>query len=223
MFAVSTFFLKILCNLDNVLIIMDKNYHHGDLSNALISAARQLILQKGPNAFSLREVAKLAGVSHTAPYRHFKDKEELLAAIAELGFRRLAEAMDNINNSVSDPELQFYQCGHAYVELAMESPEITQLMFGGYMKSHEQYPALGESASRAFNGLLRLIENGKQAGLYKDQDTQLLAMTLWSMVHGFSMLAIGKQMPEQWYASATLMQEMVNSVNNLLLHGMAKD
>ena len=171
-------------------------YHHGDLRNALVEAALVLIRQHGPNAVSLREVAKQAGVSHAAPYRHFADKHALLAAIAHDGFRRLGQAMADVAARHPDPRTQFIEAGRAYAELALKNPEIVQLMFGGYLDPSRCSEELREDADKAFQGLLKIIENGKAAGLLKKRNSQELALAAWSMAHGYAMLAIGGQLAE---------------------------
>ena len=111
-------------------------YHHGDLKNAIIKAAITLIKKKGAASISLREVSKKAGVSHAAPYRHFNNKNDLLAAIAQKGFNKLKKQISQAEHQhVNDPKKQLTEAGAAYVELAVNSPAITQLMFGGYVDS----------------------------------------------------------------------------------------
>ena len=171
-------------------------YHHGDLRNALIEAALVLIRKRGPNAVSFREVAKQAGVSHAAPYRHFEDKHALLAAIAHDGFRRLGQAMADVAARHADPRTQFIEAGRAYVDLAMQSPEIAQLMFGGYLDPKRCSDELREDADKAFKGLLKIIENGKASGLLKKRNSQELALAAWSMAHGYAMLVTGGQLAE---------------------------
>ncbi len=173
-----------------------ETYHHGNLHDTLIAAAIELIRDKGPNAFSLRELAKKAGVSHTAPYRHFKDKNALLSAIAETGFKTLTERTRNAAMQFDgDPKRQLIESGVAYVELALDNPEITQLMFGGFIDT-EKCPKenLDSEADNAFQGLVNLIESGKQSGVFRNEETELLALATWSMVHGLAMLITGGQL-----------------------------
>jgi AcrR family transcriptional regulator len=93
-----------------------KPYHHGDLRAALIESGTKLLRERGAAALSLREVAKAAGVSHAAPYRHFEDKAQLLAAIAAAGFERLRAAMQKAAaDHPEDPRSQLIAAGEAYV------------------------------------------------------------------------------------------------------------
>ena len=106
------------------------SYHHGDLRNALLEAGEQLLVERGAAALSLREVAKLAGVSHAAPYRHFRDKAALLQALAASGFERLQVDIKAAAARIAhDPELKLVEAGVAYVRLAVRNPALMQLMF----------------------------------------------------------------------------------------------
>jgi AcrR family transcriptional regulator len=195
-------------------------YHHGDLRNALLAAALVLLRQHGPNAVSLREVAKQAGVSHAAPYRHFEDKHALLAAIAHEGFRRLGEAMAAAERSAADPHQQLIEAGRAYVELAVASPEITQLMFGGYLDPQRCRDELRDEADKAFAGLLKIIENGKAAAMLKKRDSQELALAAWSLAHGFAMLVAGGQLASV-AADRKAIDALSRALGRLLLDGLA--
>ena len=109
-----------------------KPYHHGDLHQEILCAARELLEENNINSLSLRAVAKKVGVSHTAPYRHFKDKESLLAGIAGLGYDELTAQMNEaVASHPSDPAAQLQAAGLRYVQLALEWPQCTQLMFSG--------------------------------------------------------------------------------------------
>src|SRR5271167_4183220 len=98
-------------------------YHHGNLKQALIDAAVALIAEVGPQGFTLREVARRAGVSHNAPYRHFLDKDDLLAAVAAEGFERLNESMTKAMRKGRTGAEQLRLAGRGYVEFALRSPQ----------------------------------------------------------------------------------------------------
>src|ERR1700716_3091004 len=99
-----------------------KPYHHGNLREALLKSAIRLIAEVGPTAFTIREVARRAGVSHNAPYRHFQDKDELIAAIANEGFERLAGAMKQSAAAGTTGIDRLQLCGASYVEFALRWP-----------------------------------------------------------------------------------------------------
>lgn len=176
----------------------EKNtYHHGDLRATLIQAAMELLPAKGASGLSLREVAKVAGVSHAAPYRHFKDKAALLTALAQSGFEQLAQAMTVVVEQYeNDPQQQFVAAAEAYVELGLRNPDMMHLMFGGVLDPElldEEYCATTE---KAFAGLVHIISAGQAAGVFKSCDVQILAVSAWSMVHGLMMLITAGQLRE---------------------------
>ncbi len=104
-------------------------YHHGDLRRGLVAAAERILEREGPNALSLRAVAREAGVSAAAPYHHFKDKDELLAAVAHQGFERLADAMAQASDSVENPYQRINALGVAYVCFARDNRALYHLMY----------------------------------------------------------------------------------------------
>ena len=114
-----------------------KPYHHGDLRRALVEAAERILENEGPSALSLRAVAREAGVSAAAPYHHFKDKNELLAAIAQEGFELLAQAMREGAAHEEDPRRRLNALGVAYVRFARDNPALYNLM---YSTSRERDP-----------------------------------------------------------------------------------
>lgn len=204
------------------MVKLKKAYHHGDLRNSLLLAAEQLLEQKGVGAVSLREVAKLAGVSHTAPYRHFADKNTLLTGLAIVGYGRLADAMENcVNEQPEDPVKQLASSAEAYVSLATQHPQMTNLMFGGALKKICYVGTLSEESERAFNGLVKIIQNGQQAGLYIEKESQELALFAWSLAHGFSMLITAGQLGEL-SDDKNAIQAMITSMAEMIMNGIGK-
>lgn len=173
------------------------SYHHGDLRNALVEAGEALLEREGVKGLSLRKVAKAAGVSHTAPYRHFRDKDALLGEIAREGFLALAGEMRKAFEAhKGSPREQFLAAGSAYVRLAVDNVARTQLMFGGHLDK-EVCEGLGEDAQEAYQSFYRIIEYGAAAGFYPSaHDVDALALTAWSCVHGLAMLIAGQQLRE---------------------------
>src|SRR5215831_8690612 len=106
-----------------------KTYHHGNLREVLVDAAIQFIAEVGPAGFTLREVARRAGVSHNAPYRHFADRKKLLAAVAAQGFRELTGAMRDATQGQAEPLDRLKVAGLAYIEFALRRPEHFAVMF----------------------------------------------------------------------------------------------
>lgn len=200
---------------------MAKQYHHGDLENALLAAAEVLLEEKGVAGISLREVAKQAGVSHTAPYRHFADKQALLRALACIGFRRLAEAMEAVQAQYADEPIKQLEASlPAYIDLAARQPQMTQLMFGGvFLSEEEMSEALIQNSGRAFEGLLQIIRNGQAAGIYREDETLNLALAAWSMGHGLANLMNSGQLGP---LDESQRQGLVAHMGQLLYGGMGK-
>ena len=126
------------------------SYHHGNLREVLLEAARKLIEQYGPAGFSLTEAARLAGVSPAAPYRHFRDRDALLAEVARTGFERFAARLDMAwNNGVPTPLSAFGELGRAYLAFARDEPASFTVMFetGLSEAAREQIPAAERAAS----------------------------------------------------------------------------
>src|SRR5580700_499145 len=106
-----------------------KPYHHGNLREALLSAALRLISEVGPTAFTLREVARRAGVSHNAPYRHFRDRDDLMAAVSTEGYGELTRTMQEAVEPESNSLARLKQAGLGYVKFALRRPEHFTVMF----------------------------------------------------------------------------------------------
>jgi AcrR family transcriptional regulator len=186
-------------------------YHHGDLKRALTEAALALVAEKGPKGFTLSEAARRAGVSLAAPYRHFADKADLLASVAEQGFLELHQAMAATGDGISDPRDRVIEISRAYVRWAVAHPDYYQVMFGAETKDKADHPGLLVAGAQAFNTLLEVIAEGLAAGLMQGGEPLRLAGPMWSMVHGIAALAIGGDLhhvgidedPEELAARAT--------------------
>jgi AcrR family transcriptional regulator len=169
-------------------------YHHGNLKQALVEAAVKVLAKRGPRAFTLREVARQAKVSHNAPYRHFRDKDELLAALAGEGFDRLADSMIRAAAPAGDALQALEWSGLGYVRFALQWPDHFSAMFD-YSQDLNAYPAHAASGQRAFQVLLDKIVGAQQAGFLATGDPIPLALIAWSLVHGIAKLAIAKRLP----------------------------
>jgi AcrR family transcriptional regulator len=178
-------------------MVQKRPYHHGNLKPALLEAAVGLIAEVGPAAFTLREVARRAGISHNAPYRHFRDKDELLAAVATDGFARLAE---ELNEAKSEPEgpnpalRRFLASGVAYVRFGLRYPEHLKVMFD-WPLDLERYEELSTTAKRAFSVLVGMVAAAQGEGSLPGGDPLELACVAWSLVHGVAKLAVAQRLP----------------------------
>ena len=157
-------------------------YHHGDLLNACIDGAEELLAAEGPGAVTLRAVAERAGVSHNAPYRHFATKRDLLAAVAVRAFRRLEE---RVRSGVGERRGRFQRLESgclAYADFALEQPARYALMFSSEL-SEADYPELAAARAEAFQVLVEeLAGSGKAA--------EDLALAIWSALHGLVSLRL---------------------------------
>jgi AcrR family transcriptional regulator len=173
-----------------------KPYHHGDLRAALIQAGLAILAEEGAQALTLRAAARRAGVSHSAPYRHFADKEALLAAIAEEGFAQLADRLEQARgNAGQSPRAQLEDAGWAYVHFAVTHPDHLRVMFGSHIADPEGYPGMWAAGARAFAVLVEIIRTGQHAAALGAGDPQQLAFAAWAMVHGLALLRIDHQVP----------------------------
>ena len=197
-----------------------KPYHHGDLHQEILRAASVLLEDNNIGSLSLRAVAKKVGVSHTAPYRHFKDKESLLAGITGLGYDELArELIEAVAAYPDDPAAQLQEAGHRYVKLALQCPQCTQLMFSGILPCDDTYPELRASGDSAFNRLKGIIEQGQSRGVFKQGDVELLAVSAWSGIHGLTMLLIGGNLPEI-LSTPIDTRVLTDAIANTMLEGL---
>jgi AcrR family transcriptional regulator len=171
-----------------------KAYHHGDLRHALIAEALSLIASRGIGALTVREVARRAGVSHAASYRHFADRAALIAAVAEEGFRGMLAAMQGARGRARTPAAQFQALGVAYVEYAAAHPAILRVMFSPEVADKSRHAGLKRAADALYGLLVESIRRGQGAGLVAKGDPEDLAFTAWSLVHGCATLIVDGQL-----------------------------
>ncbi|MCC6997613.1 MAG: TetR/AcrR family transcriptional regulator [Deltaproteobacteria bacterium] len=168
-------------------------YHHGNLREALLAAAVDLIAEVGPEAASLREVARRAGVSQAAPYRHFADKAALLAAVAEQGFRTMTAEMRAASAGITDAASHLRATGVAYVLFACGHPAHFRVMFGS-ARGEGCDPALTAAAQENYALLEAGIAACQRAGVVRDDEPQRIALFAWTVVHGLASLLVDRQL-----------------------------
>jgi AcrR family transcriptional regulator len=172
-----------------------KPYHHGDLRNALIQAGLELLAENGADALDLRQVARRVGVSSAAPYRHFADRQALIAAIVEEGYYRLARHIQSALQQASDEAFdQLTAVAKTYVHFAQENPWLMREMFSGLTIEHDTYPDLHQATKAVYHLYVEIIQRGQEHGQVIAGDPRALASVLWSMLHGLAMLTIEHQM-----------------------------
>ena len=168
-------------------------YHHGDLQQALLEEALRTIQTDGVDHLTLRTVGEKLGVSRTALYRHFSDKQALLAAVGREGFRMLRLALTDAWDQHGRGREGFEAMGMAYVNFAVTHPSHYRVMFGRFVESCAKDTAFVEEAASAFQVLVDSLVEQQQAGLVRRDDPLLLARLIWSFVHGIAMLVIDGQ------------------------------
>lgn len=169
-------------------------YHHGHLRQALVDQAVRTIRSRGVEGLTLREVGQDLRVSRTALYRHFADKQALLAAVAAEGFRTFRQALEQAWTPSAHDRAGFVAMGHAYVAFAREHPSYYRVMFGGFVAKVECDPGLAEVADSAFGVLVGAIAEMQAAGVVEAGDPEALAVFVWSAVHGLALLVIDGQL-----------------------------
>jgi AcrR family transcriptional regulator len=167
-----------------------RRYRHGNLSAALVSAARQILDEDGLQAVGLRETARRVGVSSTATYRHFTSKDDLLASVAAEGFRELAAAMRSATRGATP----FTRAGLAYINFANQNPGVFRLMFGPVLAQRAKYPALQAATPGIEALLLREVADLDLRPL----DHNHAAMAAWGLVHGLAYLIVDGFFPGAW-------------------------
>jgi AcrR family transcriptional regulator len=165
-----------------------KNYHHGDLHRALIATALKLVEENDVAALTLREVARRAGVTHAAPYHHFKNKAALLAVLAEEGYRALyTEQLQAAAKAGADPVARLQAIGLAYVRFAIHHPGHFRVMFRSDPADWSKYPSLVEALQLPLVLLTSTAEETKRTRKLTARPTELV-LSSWSMVHGLATL-----------------------------------
>ena len=157
-------------------------YHHGDLSRALVEAARRILEAEGQSALSLRAVAREAGVSPAAPYHHFKDKCELIDAVAHQGWSKLHEVIAKARADAASPEEALSNIGVAYVAFARANPALYRVMYDG-IRDQEAMPDHVKNGDSGYNEVEQaIIEAGADAA--DEMAVQLATVAAWCTAHG---------------------------------------
>ncbi len=173
----------------------DRPYHHGDLRRAIVAAALEILSETQSHDFSLRELARRAGVSHNAPYKHFAEKGDLLAAVSAAGFEALTKRMNVEAAKASQPRAQLFAVLRAYIRYGVENPALYRLMFGGYLSGPDDgRPEIERAAAETARALLAgLIRDGALGKAIPDtpRNERKIAgaiLACWSLVHGLTQL-----------------------------------
>lgn len=207
-----------------------ESYHHGNLRTALVDAALTALEQDGPAALSLRGLARSAGVSATAVYRHFANKDDLMAAIATEGFEGLSAEMNRRLASEADADAlrRLMILGEGYSGYAMSHPAHYRLMFGKRMVKKDDYPDLSKAAAHSYGMLEQAVAEAVDAGQLPAVPVPLLSTMAWSLVHGLSTLhndgmLNDKQLPQGPALGETLTQMLAMSLRHFVPGSAGKE
>jgi len=197
-------------------------YHHGDLRQALVDGAIRILREEGPEGLTLRAVARAAGVTQAAPYRHFKDRRALVAAVAEDGFRRLGAAMaaqpskQKRPRARSNPGEALRQLAVQYVRFAHAHPAESRVMFGEELAPGKENPELRASSRAVFDLLSGGIASLQERGIIRKADPDTIAIAAWAMMHGLVMLSLDQHAT----VAGRSLDDLVTGVTDLLMNGM---
>jgi AcrR family transcriptional regulator len=193
-------------------------YHHGNLKQALLDSALDLIRTKGAEAFTLREAARLAGVSHSAAYRHFQDKNELLAAVATEGYNRLTEEMVAATEPGKTASERFRLSACGFLQFALRNPDHFKVIFDAPQRY--EYPEANEAGERAFGTLIQHIEECQAAGILQQGNSRMLSLMYLAVAIGVAKLAITGRLPFKEESQVVAFDEMLKDA---LIRGLAPE
>jgi AcrR family transcriptional regulator len=195
-----------------------KKYHHGDLKNALIKAGVDILGKDGVAGLSLRKVAQKAGVSHAAPYAHFADKQALIAAISTEGYQKLFDQLVAVREKYQDdPRRQLVEAAWAYVQFAQTDPAHFRVTFSSAVEHEKDYPALVEMTGKTFGEVVGIVEACQASGLLRSGPVDMLAVSVWSIVHGFASLLIEGQISHTVLDRMTVRELLISTLNQITL------
>jgi AcrR family transcriptional regulator len=198
-----------------------KAYHHGDLRRTLLEAGLEVLEQGGVAALELREVARRAGVSHAAPYRHFADKQTFMAALIEVGFHRLAKQIEEaIQRAPSKPEARLQALASAYVSFAQANPWLMREMFSGLTIKKESHLGVHDATKAVSKLFTTLVEEGQAQGLVRSGNSGELASVIWSLLHGMAVLILENQ-TQPYTNEAAGLERMIQTCTKVLYEGLS--
>jgi len=193
-------------------------YHHGNLKNALIKAGVDLLAKEGVAGLSIRRVAQKAGVSRAAPYAHFADKQALIAAISTEGYSRLFDAMERVaDRHRDDPGAKLVDGAWAYLKFALDDPDHFKVTTSGAVEREKDYPALVEMSENCFSLVLRIVEECQACGILREGPADLVAVSVWSLMHGLISLVLENQIPHALRDRMSIRELLIATLNQITL------
>ena len=191
-------------------------HHHGDLKRALIDAATEILRTEGSEALTLRAVARAAGVSANAPYRHFPDRRALVAAVAQAGFAQLHDEMMSAMKAAQGRE-GFRQVALAYVRFGQEHPAEYRVMFGAEVAAKDDLPELRAQSRAVLEFVAFGIDALQKQGVIGAGNPAVMAASLWASLHGLVMLSLDGQTN----GVGASLDELVQETTRIVMFGMA--
>ena len=202
----------------------ERPYHHGDLPRTIVNAALELLSETQSTEFSLRELARRAGVTHNAPYKHFADKDELLAAVSAVGFDLLAKRLIRAMQAQANPRSGLFAIARDYVRHGVENPGLYRLMFGPYLTGpDEARPAIEAPAAEKTKALLAdmIAQGALGRPLPKTpRNERVIAaaiLVFWSLMHGLTLLLV-----DRLVGPSRKTDELTDNVLQGMFQGLAK-
>lgn len=177
-----------------------ESYHHGDLKTELIKKGLKILDEDGFDGFSMRKVAKACNVSQTAPYRHFKDKNELIQAIAVTALQEFDQSLEKAFGEDGDPKQQLKNMGVYYIRFFTENPEYMRLLFFSNAQVWMREAVKNECHSgdeHPYSALERAVKNYKAAYPEDERSEDELVVYCWGLVHGIAVLLVNNEIPKQ--------------------------
>lgn len=198
-------------------------YHHGDLRRALMQAAIDLVAESGVEGFTLREAAKRAGVSAAAPYRHFNDRADLLAAIATEGFSLLLpELQAAIDRRKDDSMAALAELGLAFVDFGVQHPSHFKLMYGPHLPGRAAHPELGDLDLEGFRYLSQAIARAQADGRLAAGEPRQMALVSFAFVYGAVSSYLDGEMTRLGFSTREA-RATLEAGGIYLLRGLARD
>jgi AcrR family transcriptional regulator len=200
-----------------------KPYHHGDLRRVLIGAALELAAEGGPEAVSVREAARRAGVSAGAPFRHFASRDALMTAVAEEAQRRFRAEIETALGAapVDDPLQRFRSFGLAYLRWAMKNPAHFEIISSGRYFDHDGAAALSRDNAELIALTERMLADASAQGQLRSADLKQVQIAGRALVYGFARMNIDGHFP-RWGVGKGQAEAMAEAVIDLFIAGIGK-
>lgn len=194
------------------------SYHHGDLKNALINAGVAILAEEGVGGLGLRNVARKAGVSHSALYAHFADKQSLIAAISTEGLKQLCAGIEEgLAAHRAEPAALLVEISLRYLRFALEEPDRFKLMYSSVLDKEQAFPDFIDYTHRSFEKYVEVIALCQEGGVLPPGPLELTALCLWAGVHGIATLAVENQVPHGVLDVYSLEEMVLFTLNRMAL------